>query len=142
MANEIEMSARLYASKNGASINSQTFTTTSNMTGTDMGQNTQDIGSAADELLEIAADLSLPYKVLIKNLDLQYVYHEHVHVIGLAIIGVFCISVLFICICKKNSLLIYIQRKSEERENARRRSQNYRANRIMLNKVSQQASNL
>jgi hypothetical protein len=42
------------------------------MTGTDMGQNTQDIGSASDELLEIAADLSLPYKVLIKNLDLQY----------------------------------------------------------------------
>ena len=66
------MSARLYASKNGASINSQTFTTTSNMTGTDMGQNTQDICSSADELLDIAADLSLPYKVLIKNLDLQY----------------------------------------------------------------------
>jgi hypothetical protein len=71
MANEIEMSARLYASKNGASINSQTFTAISNMTGTDMGQNTQDISSGADELLEIAADLSLPYKVLIKNLDLQ-----------------------------------------------------------------------
>jgi hypothetical protein len=71
MANEIEMSARLYASKNGASINSQTFAATANMTGTDMGQNTQDIGSGSDELLEIAADLSLPYKVLIKNLDLQ-----------------------------------------------------------------------
>ena len=71
MANEIEMTARLYASKNGASINSQTFTATANMTGTDMGQNTQDIGSGSDELLEIAADLSLPYKVLIKNLDLQ-----------------------------------------------------------------------
>lgn len=70
MANEIEMTARLYAAKNGASINPQTFTTTVNMTGTDMGQNTQDIGST-DELLEIAADLSLPYKVLIKNLDLQ-----------------------------------------------------------------------
>ena len=72
MSNEIEMSARLYASKNGASTNSQTFSATVNMTGTDMGQNTQDIGSASDELLEIAADLSLPYKVLIKNLDLQY----------------------------------------------------------------------
>jgi hypothetical protein len=71
MANEIEMSARLYAAKNGASINSQTFTATANMTGTDMGQNTQDIGSGSDELLDIAADLSLPYKVLIKNLDLQ-----------------------------------------------------------------------
>jgi len=71
MANEIEMSARLYAAKNGASINPQTFTSTVNMTGTDMGQNTQDIGSGSDELLEIAADLSLPYKVLIKNLDLQ-----------------------------------------------------------------------
>jgi hypothetical protein len=71
MANEIEMTARLYASKNGASINPQTFTATVNMTGTDMGQNTQDIGSGADELLDIAADLSLPYKVLIKNLDLQ-----------------------------------------------------------------------
>jgi len=62
MANEIEMSARLYAAKNGASINSQTFTATAN---------TQDIGSGSDELLEIAADLSLPYKVLIKNMDLQ-----------------------------------------------------------------------
>jgi hypothetical protein len=69
MADEIQMSARLYASKNGASINSQTFNTVVNMTGTDMGQQTQEVGSSV-ELLDITADLSLPYKVLIYNMDL------------------------------------------------------------------------
>jgi len=69
MADEIQMSARLYASKNGASINSQTFNTVVNMTGTDMGQQTQEVGSTT-ELLDVTADLSLPYKVLIYNMDL------------------------------------------------------------------------
>jgi hypothetical protein len=68
MADEIQMSARLYASKNGASINPQTWTAVANMTGTDMGQQTQEVG--ASELLDITADLSLPYKVLIYNMDL------------------------------------------------------------------------
>jgi len=69
MADEIQMSARLYASKNGASINSQTWTSVCNMTGTDMGQQTQEVGPSS-ELLDITADLSLPYKVLIFNMDL------------------------------------------------------------------------
>jgi hypothetical protein len=62
MADEIQMTARLYATKNGASINPQTWTAVANMTGTDMGQQTQDV-SAGGELLDITADLSLPYKL-------------------------------------------------------------------------------
>ncbi len=69
MADEIQMSARLYASKNGASINQQTWTAVANMTGTDMGQQTQEVGPSS-ELLDITADLSLPYKILIYNMDL------------------------------------------------------------------------
>ena len=69
MADEIQMSARLYASKNGASINSQTWNAVCNMTGTDMGQQTQEVGTTS-ELLGITADLSLPYKLLIYNMDL------------------------------------------------------------------------
>ena len=69
MADEIQMSARLYASKNGASINAQTWNVTCNMTGTDMGQQTQEVGPSS-ELLDITADLSLPYKLFIYNMDL------------------------------------------------------------------------
>lgn len=75
MADEIQMTARLYASKNGASINPQTWTSVANMTGTDMGQQTQDV-SAGGELLDITADLSLPYKLFVYNMDL-------VHTIGI-----------------------------------------------------------
>ncbi len=69
MADEIQMSARLFASKNGASINAQTWNVTCNMTGTDMGQQTQEVGPSS-ELLDITADLSLPYKLFIYNMDL------------------------------------------------------------------------
>lgn len=69
MANEIEMSARLYAAKDGASINPQTWTALVNMTGRDMGQQTQEV-SAAGELLDVTADLSLPYKLLVYNMSL------------------------------------------------------------------------
>ena len=69
MADEIQMSARLYASKNGASINAQTWNVTCNMTGSDMGQQTQEVGPSS-ELLDITADLSLPYKLFIYNMDL------------------------------------------------------------------------
>lgn len=75
MADEIQMTARLYATKNGASINPQTWTAVANMTGTDMGQQTQDV-SAGGELLDITADLSLPYKLFVYNMDL-------VHTIGI-----------------------------------------------------------
>ena len=69
MANEIEMTARLYASKGGASINNQTWTAVCNMTGTDMGQQTQEVSSGG-ELLDVTADLSLPYKLFVYNMDL------------------------------------------------------------------------
>ena len=36
MSNEVEMSARLYASKGGAVINSLSYSAIANMTGTDM----------------------------------------------------------------------------------------------------------
>lgn len=70
MANEIEMSARLYAAKDGASINPQVWTAVVNMTGRDMGQQTQDVGTT-QETLDLTADLAAPYKVLIYNMDLQ-----------------------------------------------------------------------
>ena len=68
MANEVQMSARLFAAKGGATIDGTTYTVTANMTGTDMGQQTQDVGSS-DEALDLTADLSTPYRVLIRNLD-------------------------------------------------------------------------
>ena len=68
MANEIQMSARLFAAKGGATIDGTTYTVTANMTGTDMGQQTQDVGNT-DEALDLTADLSTPYRVLIRNLD-------------------------------------------------------------------------
>lgn len=68
MANEIEMSARLFASKGGASINPNVWTAVVNMTGRDMGQQTQDVGTS-DEVLDLTADLATPYKLLIYNMD-------------------------------------------------------------------------
>ena len=69
MANEVEMSARLYASKGGAVINSLSYSTVANMTGTDMGQQTQVVGTT-DEVLDLTADLGTPYRLLVVNLDL------------------------------------------------------------------------
>ena len=68
MANEIQMSARLFAAKGGATIDGTTYTVTANMTGTDMGQQTQDVGTGS-EALDLTADLSTPYRVLVRNLD-------------------------------------------------------------------------
>lgn len=68
MANEVQMSARLFAAKGGATIDGTTYTVTANMTGTDMGQQTQDVGTGS-EALDLTADLSAPYRVLIRNLD-------------------------------------------------------------------------
>lgn len=70
MANEIEMSARLYASKGGASINPLTYTAVVNMTGRDMGMQTQDVGNTS-EPIDTPTDLALPYKLLLVNLDQQ-----------------------------------------------------------------------
>ena len=63
------MSARLYASKGGAMINSLSYSAIANMTGTDMGQQTQVVGTT-DETLDLTADLSTPYRLLVVNLDL------------------------------------------------------------------------
>ena len=69
MADEIQMTARLYASKNGAYLPSVTYTKSATMVGTDMGSQTQSIGTASSETLDVPVDVSTPYKVLISNLD-------------------------------------------------------------------------
>jgi len=68
MADEIQMTARLYASKNGAYLPSVTYTKTATMVGTDMGSQTQIIGLTV-ESLDVPVDVSSPYKLLISNLD-------------------------------------------------------------------------
>ena len=68
MADEIQMTARLYASKNGAYLPSVTYTKSATMVGTDMGSQTQLIGTTA-EALDVPVDVSSPYKLLISNLD-------------------------------------------------------------------------
>ena len=69
MADEIQMTARLYASKNGAYLPSVTYTKSATMVGTDMGSQTQSIGTASSETLDVPVDVSTPYKLLISNLD-------------------------------------------------------------------------
>jgi hypothetical protein len=68
MADEIQMTARLYASKNGAYLPSVTYTKSVTMVGTDMGSQTQIIGLTV-ETLDVPVDVSSPYKLLISNLD-------------------------------------------------------------------------
>jgi hypothetical protein len=68
MADEIQMTARLYASKNGAYLPSVTYTKSATMVGTDMGSQTQVIGLTV-ESLDVPVDVSSPYKLLISNLD-------------------------------------------------------------------------
>ena len=62
------MTARLYATNNGAYLPSVTYTKTSTMTGTDMGSQTQVIGTTV-EALDLPVDVAAPYKLLISNLD-------------------------------------------------------------------------
>ena len=69
MADEIQMTARLYASKNGAYLPSVTYTKSATMVGTDMGSQTQAIGTASSETLDVPVDVTSPYKLLISNLD-------------------------------------------------------------------------
>jgi hypothetical protein len=68
MADEIQMTARLYASKGGAYLPSVTYTKSSTMTGTDMGSQTQVIGTTV-EALDLPVEVTAPYKLLISNLD-------------------------------------------------------------------------
>lgn len=63
------MTARLYASKNGAYLPSVTYTKSATMVGTDMGSQTQLIGTSASETLDVPVDVTAPYKLLISNLD-------------------------------------------------------------------------
>ena len=68
MADEIQMTARLYASKGGAFLPSVTYTKSATMAGVDMGSQTQLIGTTV-EALNVPVDVSSPYKLLIANLD-------------------------------------------------------------------------
>ena len=68
MADEIQMTARLYASKNGAYLPSVTYTKSATMVGTDMGSQTQVIGLTV-ESLDVPVDVTSPYKLLISNMD-------------------------------------------------------------------------
>ena len=68
MADEIQMTARLYASKGGAFLPSVTYNKSATMAGTDMGSQTQSIGTTV-EALDVPVDVSSPYKLLISNLD-------------------------------------------------------------------------
>lgn len=69
MADEIQLTARLYASKNGAYLPSVTYTKSTTMIGTDMGSQTQVIGTSTVEALDVPVDVTSPYKLLISNLD-------------------------------------------------------------------------
>jgi len=68
MADEIQMTARLYASKGGAFLPSVTYTKSATMAGVDMGSQTQLIGITV-EALDVPVDVASPYKLLIANLD-------------------------------------------------------------------------
>ena len=63
------MTARLYASKNGAFLPSVTYTKSATMAGVDMGSQTQSIGASSSEILDVPVDVTAPYKLLISNLD-------------------------------------------------------------------------
>jgi hypothetical protein len=69
MADEIQMTARLYASKGGAFLPSVTYTKSATMAGVDMGSQTQSISATASEILDVPVDVTSPYKLLISNLD-------------------------------------------------------------------------
>ena len=68
MADEIQMTARLYASKGGAFLPSVTYNKSATMAGTDMASQTQSIGTTV-EALDVPVDVNSPYKLLISNLD-------------------------------------------------------------------------
>ena len=68
MADEIQLTARLYASKLGAYLPSVTYTKSTTMVGTDMESQTQIIGLTV-EALDVPVDVTSPYKLLISNLD-------------------------------------------------------------------------
>ncbi len=76
MADEIQISAKLYAAK-GASLSpvaylgSETTTATLDMAGTHMGSGTQAIGTGSDEALDLPSDISGNRWLLIKSLEAE-----------------------------------------------------------------------
>ena len=68
MANEIQISAKLYAAKGGAYLPNTTYTGTLTMAGTDMASQTLSIGTT-EETISPGTDVTLPAHILIANLD-------------------------------------------------------------------------
>lgn len=73
MADEVVSTVSVSASKGGASLNtvgaSGGSSVTLDMAGTDMQSGTQSIGFAADEALDISADITTMGLLYVKNLD-------------------------------------------------------------------------
>lgn len=69
MADEIQVSARLYAAKGGAFLGAETTNATVDMAGSHMGDSTQTIGNGADEVLAIPADVTGNHWLLVKNCE-------------------------------------------------------------------------
>jgi hypothetical protein len=69
MANEISITASLTASKDGISIASGSLSMSLDMTGTDVATQTQLIGYAADELVDIASDIGAIGYLAVKSFD-------------------------------------------------------------------------
>lgn len=69
MAQEIQMTVRFYAAKGGAFLGAESNIVTVDMTGTHMGDNTQNIGSGADELVAIPADVTGNHWLVVKNME-------------------------------------------------------------------------
>ena len=68
MANEIQVTTKLYSSKGGASTANATHNWTANMSGSDLITLTQVIGTT-EESLSVGPDVGAPYAVELVNLD-------------------------------------------------------------------------
>lgn len=68
MANEIQVTTKLYVSKGGAQTANQTHNWTANMSGSDLLTATQVVGTT-EEALDIGPDIGAPYIVEIANID-------------------------------------------------------------------------
>jgi hypothetical protein len=68
MANEIQVTTKLYSAKGGATTANATHNWTANMAGTDMITLTQQIGTT-EESLSVGPDVGAPYAVEIANTD-------------------------------------------------------------------------
>lgn len=71
MADEIQLVAKLYASKGGAALGSEQTSVTLDMAGTHMADGTQAIGTGSDEALDIPADVTGNRWLLVKSLEAE-----------------------------------------------------------------------